>query len=97
MYLDTILGGIDLIGGLQPRVGDQYLAMLAIDGLPHDSWPSMLSAFDSLSLPYRFSTRFICLDQLDGTKEVNMYRKGWQQQMFRFLDLFLNNPSYNFV
>jgi len=93
MYLDAVLGGIDLIGGLQPRVGDQYLSILAIDGLPHESWPSMLSALDGLSLTYRYSTRFVCLDQLDGTREINMYRKGWQQQMFRFLDLFLNNPN----
>jgi type IV secretion system protein VirB4 len=93
MYLDAVLGGVDLVGGLQPRVGDHYLAMLAIDGLPHESWPSMLSALDGLSLTYRYSTRFICLDQLDGTREINMYRKGWQQQMFRFLDLFLNNPN----
>ena len=53
----------------------------------------MLAALDSLPLSYRYSTRFICLDQMDGTKEINMYRKGWQQQMFRFLDMFLNNPN----
>ncbi len=93
MYLDALLGGVDVIGGLQPRVGDQFLSVLALDGLPHESWPSMLAALDSLPLAYRYSTRFICLDQMDGTKEINMYRKGWQQQMFRFLDMFMNNPN----
>lgn len=93
MYLDAILGGVDLIGGLQPRLGDRYLSVVAIDGLPHESWPSMLASLDSLPIPYRYSTRFICLDQLDGIKEVNSYRKGWQQQMFRFIDMFMNNPN----
>ena len=93
MYLDAVLGGVDLIGGLQPRLGDRYLAALSLDGLPQESWPSMLAALDNLPIPYRYSTRFICLDQLDGTREINMYRKGWQQQMFRFLDMFLNNPN----
>lgn len=93
MYLDAILGGVDVIGGLQPRIGDQYLSVLSIDGLPHESWPSMLAAFDNISASFRYSTRFICLDQFDGTKEINMFRKGWQQQMFRFLDMFTNNPN----
>lgn len=93
MYLDALLGGVDVIGGLQLQVGDQYLSVLSLDGLPHESWPSMLAALDGLPLSYRYSTRFICLDQMDGTKEINMYRKGWQQQMFRFLDMFLNNPN----
>jgi len=93
MYLDAVLGGVDLIGGLQPRLGDRFLATLSLDGLPQESWPSMLAALDNLPISYRYSTRFICLDQLDGTREINMYRKGWQQQMFRFLDMFLNNPN----
>ena len=93
MYLDALIGGVDVIGGLQPRIGEQYLSVLSLDGLPHESWPSMLAALDSIPVAYRYSTRFICLDQLDGTKEINMYRKGWQQQMFRFLDMFLNNPN----
>lgn len=93
MYLDAILGGVDLTAGLRPRLGDCHLAVLSLDGLPLESYPSMLAALDSLSLPYRYSTRFICLDQLDGTREINMYRKGWQQQMHRFIDKFLNNAS----
>jgi type IV secretion system protein VirB4 len=93
MYLDTLIGGVDLIGGLQPRIGEQYLSVLSLDGLPHESWPSMLADLDSIPVAYRYSTRFICLDQLDSIKEINMYRKGWQQQMFRFLDMFLNNPN----
>jgi type IV secretion system protein VirB4 len=39
MYLDALLGSEDLIGGLTPRVGDQRIAVISIDGLPQESWP----------------------------------------------------------
>lgn len=93
MYLDALLGGEDLVGGLAPRIGTKHIAVLSIDGLPQESWPAMLASLDGLQLPYRFSTRFICLDQLDAAKEITVYRKTWQQQVFRFFDQFFNNPS----
>ncbi len=93
MYLDALLGSEDLVGGLTPKIGRQNIAVVGIDGLPQESWPAMLSVLDGLQLQYRFSTRFICLDQLDAQKEINSYRKGWQQNVFRFLDQFFNNPN----
>ena len=71
----------------------RHLAMLSIDGLPQESWPAMLAALDGLPLSYRWSSRFICLDQFDAVAEINSYRKGWRQQVYRFLDQFLNNPN----
>jgi len=93
MYLDALLGGADLIGGLAPRIGEKHLAVVAIDGLPQESWPAMLSTLEGLSMSYRYSTRYICLDQFDGIKAIDSYRKGWQQQMHRFVDQFFNNPN----
>lgn len=93
MYLDAVLASEDLIGGIVPRIGSRHLAILSIDGLPQESWPAMLAALDGLPLPYRWSSRFICLDQYDAVKEINSYRKGWRQQVYRFLDQFFNNPN----
>ncbi|EHJ48805.1 CagE, TrbE, VirB component of type IV transporter system, conserved region [Solidesulfovibrio carbinoliphilus subsp. oakridgensis] len=93
MYLDALLGSEELIGGLTPRIGNQRIAVLSLDGLPQESWPAMLSVLDGLQLPYRFSSRFICLDQLDAAKEINSYRKGWQQNVFKFVDKFFSLPN----
>jgi len=93
MYLDALLGGEDLVGGLAPRIGEKHIAVLGLDGLPQESWPAMLATLDGLQLAFRFSTRFICLDQLDATKEISTYRKMWNQQIFRFFDQFFNNPN----
>jgi type IV secretion system protein VirB4 len=93
MYLDAILGGQELTGGLLPKVGDKYLMVLSLDGLPQESWPSMLAALESLPIPYRFSSRYIFLDQYEAIKEVDKYRKTWRQQVFRFWDAMFNNPN----
>ena len=93
MYLDALLGSEDLVGGIIPRLGNRHLAVLSLDGLPQESYPAMLRDLDALALEYRFSSRFICLDQYDAAKEINSYRKGWRQQVYRFLDQFFNNPN----
>ena len=93
MYLDALIGGVDLIGGMEPQLGGQHLVVIAIDGFPQESWPSMLSVLDKLPTAYRYSTRYICLDQLDAAKEVDKYRKGWSQKVFRFIDQMLNSAS----
>lgn len=93
MYLDALLGSEDLVGGIIPRLGRRHLAVLSLDGLPQESYPAMLRDLDALGLEYRFSSRFICLDQYDAAKEINGYRKGWRQQVYRFLDQFFNNPN----
>lgn len=93
MYLDALIGSEDLIGGLTPRIGDQEIAVLGIDGLPQESWPVMLSVLDGLQLQYRFSTRFICLDQYDAQKEIDSYRKGWKQSVYKFFDKLFNNTA----
>ncbi len=93
MYLDELLASEDLTGGLMPKLGDKYISVISLDGLPQESWPAMLSGLESLRFEYRYSSRFICLDQYDAVKEVTSYVKGWNQQIFRFLDQFFNNPN----
>lgn len=98
MYLDAILGQEDLIlNGTTPILGGRYVEVVALGGYPLESWPGMLSRLDGLPLEYRFSVRFIFLDQWEAIKEINKYRKGWQQQMTRFIDQITNkqNPRIN--
>lgn len=93
MYLDALLGSEDLIGGVVPKLGNQHIMVLGIDGLPQESWPAILAELDTLPIQYRFSTRYLCLDQYDATKEIRSYCKGWRQQVYRFFDQMFNNPN----
>ncbi len=98
MYLDGILGGEDLlIDGTDPVLGGKRIAAISLGTFPMESWPGMLSQLEGISISYRFSTRYIFLDQWDAIKEINKYRKGWQQGMIRFIDQMTNkaNPRIN--
>ncbi|MGI6656288.1 MAG: conjugal transfer protein TrbE [Desulfobulbus sp.] len=98
MYLDAVLGAGDLVlDGTTPMLGDQYINIVSLGGFPLESWPGMLSRLDSLALPYRFSIRFLFLDQWDAVREINKYRKGWQQSMTRVIDQLTSkkNPRIN--
>ena len=98
MYLDAVLGSGDLIlDGTTPVLGDQAIAVVALDGFTLETWPAILSRLDTLSLPYRFCIRHIFLDQWDAVQEINRYRKGWQQATIRVLDQIMSkrNPRIN--
>lgn len=97
MYLDGILGGQDLIGGEEPRLGSKRLYAISIDGFPQESYPAILEMLSGLPMEYRFNSRYICLDPQDAVKELESQRKGWAQQMFNPIDIYLNrvNPRMN--
>ncbi len=98
MYLDAILGGEDLfMQETDPVYGSKKIAAISLGTFPIESWPGMLSQLEAVSQPYRFSTRFICLDQFDALEEIEKYRKGWKQNVFRIIDQLINkaNPETN--
>ncbi len=98
MYLDAVLGAGDLsLNGTTPRLGERYISFVSIGNFPPESWPAMLSKFDSLPMPFRFSIRYQFLDQWSAIREIERYRKGWKQSMTRVIDQLLSrkNPRIN--
>ncbi len=93
MFLDAIIGNQDMVGGIVPKIGNKHVMVVAIDGLPQESWPAILSDLDALPVEYRFSTRFLCLDNYDAQKEVKTYCKTWRQQVYRVIDQIISNPN----
>jgi type IV secretion system protein TrbE len=43
VHLDAIIGGQELYAGVLPRIGRQYMQVVAIDGFPADSFSGMLT------------------------------------------------------
>ncbi len=93
MFLDNMLGSCDLIGGLEPRLGDKEILPISIDGFPESSWPAILDLLSSLPLSYRFNLRFVFMDQQEAIARVEDKRRSWAQQKLNVLDDYLNNPS----
>lgn len=84
MYLDAWLGTPELWPGDTPKVGNKFVACVAVEGFPGSSVPGLLNILDGLPLPYRWSTRFIYMDAPEAESALNRYRLKWQQKVRGF-------------
>lgn len=84
MYLDAWLGYPELWPGDTPKLGEKFIACVAIEGFPGASFPGILDMLDGLPLAYRWSSRFIFLEQHEAVAALNRYRLKWQQKVRGF-------------
>lgn len=90
MYLDALIGGQALWGGVVPKIGRQFLQVVAIEGFPLESTPGILSALAELPGHYRWSSRFIFLDPHEAVRHLEKFRKKWRQKVRGFFDQVFN-------
>ncbi len=76
-YLDAVLGGADLIGGLEPMLGGEHLRVVSVQGFPTMTEPGLLDDLNSLGFSYRWMTRFLPMDKAEATKVLGRYRRQW--------------------
>ncbi|MGC0387790.1 conjugal transfer protein TrbE [Bradyrhizobium sp. USDA 241] len=92
MYLDW-LATAELQHGLSPTVENRFLGAVAIDGFPAESWPGILNSLDLMPLTYRWSSRFMFLDDQDARQKLERTRKKWQQKVRPFIDQLFQTQS----
>ncbi|MVA37541.1 conjugal transfer protein TrbE [Agrobacterium vitis] len=92
MYLDWLVTA-ELQHGLTPLVENRFLGVVAIDGLPSESWPGILNTLDLMPLTYRWSSRFIFLDAEEARARLERTRKKWQQKVRPFFDQLFQTQS----
>lgn len=85
MYLDFLVTA-EFHHGLSPMVDNRYLAVIAIDGFPSESWPGILNTLDLMPLSYRWSSRFMFLDPIEARQKLERTRKKWLQKVRPFMD-----------
>jgi type IV secretion system protein VirB4 len=95
MYIDALIGGQELFGGVIPKIGRKYMQVVAIEGFPLESTAGMLTALGELPCEYRWSSRFIFMDQHEAIKHLEKFRKKWRQKIRGFLDQVFNTKSSN--
>ncbi len=93
MYLDAVIGGQELWTGVIPKIGRQYLQVVAIEGFPLDSTPGILTALGELPIEYRWSSRFIFMDPHEAVRALTTYRRKWKQKVRGFLDQITNSHT----
>ncbi|MBX9591765.1 MAG: conjugal transfer protein TrbE [Hyphomonadaceae bacterium] len=76
-HLDAILCDVPLLGGVEPKLGDQHLRTLTVLGFPNATTPGLLDALNDLGFAYRWSTRWIALDKTEATRNLTRLRRQW--------------------
>jgi type IV secretion system protein TrbE len=92
MYLDWLVTA-ELEHGLTPRIENRFVAVVAIDGLPAESWPGILNSLDQMPMTYRWSSRFIFLDAEEARQKLERARKKWLQKVRPFMDQLFQTQS----
>jgi type IV secretion system protein VirB4 len=88
-YLNDLLCPDGFVGGLEPRLGQRHIRVVAIEGLPKSSYPGILSGLTHLPMEYRWSTRAILIDRESAIRICDKVRKQWEGQVRSFLDKLL--------
>ena len=76
-HLDAILCDTPLLGGVEPKLGDQHLRVLTVLGFPNVTTPGVLDALNDLGFAYRWMTRWIALDKTEATRTLTRLRRQW--------------------
>jgi len=93
MYLDAVLGGQELHGGVIPKLGRHFIQVVAIEGFPQEAVPGILSALAEQPSEYRWSTRYIFMDNHDAVAQFEKFRKKWKQKIRGFIAQVFNTNS----
>lgn len=93
MFLDGIIGGEEFWPGTVPKLGKRFIQCIGIEGFPLESHPGMLTALSDLPIEYRWSTRFIFLDNHRAIADMEKFRRKWRQKIRGFMDQVLNSNS----
>lgn len=93
MYIDALVGGQEIWTGVTPKIGRNFIQCVAIEGFPLDSSPGILTSLGELSVEYRWSSRFIFMDNHEAVKHLEKYRKKWKQKVRGFFDQVFNTNS----
>lgn len=95
--IDVYLASKDLYVGINPTIGEKFIQVVTINKFPDSSAPGMLNALSQLDCEYRWSTRYIALDQQEALKLMEKRRSKWSQKEKGIIDIILQrqNPRIN--
>ncbi|MBY0380050.1 MAG: hypothetical protein K2P99_06605, partial [Burkholderiales bacterium] len=79
-FLKHFIASKDLVGGENPKIGDKFLRVITVMGFPSGSYAGILDKLNYLSCEYRFSTRFILIDQYESNKIIDKIDNLWYQK-----------------
>ncbi len=76
-YLDSVLATDDFISGFKPMIGKKHIKCLSLTGFPENISPDELGFLNKLPVSFRWSNRFIILDEQEAIKTLSLIRAKW--------------------
>lgn len=93
-FIDALLSYADYHHGSIPKLGDKYICVIALDGLPEASAQGMLNKLAQLSFNYRFSTRFVYFSTQQSQFLLERFHRYWSQRARTIISQFLNLAQF---
>jgi len=93
IFLDRILPDCDLENTLPMKLGDYYIPIIEVNDFPDATYPAILDNLNRAKIPYRWVTRYICLDKEEGLKETKKKEKAHRGSRKTLLQTFVESTS----
>lgn len=87
VYLDYMLSDTSLVGGLEPKLGNQYFKVLTIRFFPNISYAGILDGLNHLNIEFKWTTRWISLDKNDAMAQLNKKAKNWMSKRLSLMKI----------
>lgn len=72
----------EYISGLEPKIGNMHIRVIAIDNyFPDESSPLMLERLNSLGFEFRWNTRFFFLTKISAQKNISALSDMYEQDI----------------
>ena len=84
--LKYLLSSKDIVAGDKTKIGDKYIKTITVIGFPNESYCGIIDKLNYLELEYRFSTRFIFIDQYEGNIIIERVSDLWYQKRINASD-----------
>ena len=95
VYLDALIAHNDFEIGTVPKIGNQYIKCISIDGFPSEAYSGILNPLSKLSCNYRWNTRFIFVSPENALAEINRHQRKWKQKTRGIFAQIFNLPTTN--
>lgn len=92
-YMDIYLPSEEFYTGVTPKMGNNFVFSVAIEGFPAESYPGMMNMLEGMAIQFRWSSRFIFLDSHQSVSELNNYRKAWRSKQRGFFSQVFKTKS----
>lgn len=92
-YIDQLVGAEDFWPGLIPKIGNKFIAVVAIEGFPVEAHNGILNSLAELPITYRWNTRFIFMSRHEAHSLMDKYRKKWKQKVVGMFSKLFNTSS----